>query len=135
MAAALNEKDFLEQAHALWRKAWPKNAPREPQYPHGEVALTEYLRAWAKKQPEHPAVIFYGHVMSYADLDRQSDRFAALIASKGVKKGDRVAVFMPNCPQFRAERYRCRGDRRARPVDRNGQSGEGRDQTARDHRH
>jgi fatty-acyl-CoA synthase len=100
MAAALNEKDFLEQAHALWRKAWPKNAPREPQYPHGEVALTEYLRAWAKKQPEHPAVIFYGHVMSYADLDKQSDRFASLLMSKGVKKGDRVAVFMPNCPQF-----------------------------------
>ncbi len=100
MAAALNEKDFLEQAHALWRKAWPKSAPREPQYPHGEIALTEYLRTWAKKQPEHPAVIFYGHVMSYADLDRQSDRFAALLVSKGVKKGDRVAVFMPNCPQF-----------------------------------
>jgi len=100
MAAVLNEKDYLDQVHALWRKAWPKGAAREPQYLHGEVALTEYLRAWAKKQPEHPAVIFYGHVMSYADLDKQSDRFAALLVSKGVKKGDRVAVFMPNCPQF-----------------------------------
>ncbi|MGB5905337.1 MAG: AMP-binding protein [Xanthobacteraceae bacterium] len=100
MAAALNEKDYLDQVHALWRKAWPKGAAREPQYLHGEVALTEYLRAWAKKQPEHPAVIFYGNVMTYADLDKQSDRFAALLVSKGVKKGDRVAVFMPNCPQF-----------------------------------
>ncbi len=100
MAAALNEKDYLGQVHALWRKAWPKGAAREPQYLHGEVALTEYLRAWAKKQPEHPAVIFYGYVMSYADLDKQSDRFASLLMSKGVKKGDRVAVFMPNCPQF-----------------------------------
>ncbi|MGX9392014.1 AMP-binding protein [Nitrobacteraceae bacterium UC4446_H13] len=100
MAAALNEKDYLDQVHALWRKAWPKGAAREPQYLHGEVALTEYLRAWAKKQPEHPAVIFYGHVMSYADLDKQSDRFASLLMSKSVKKGDRVAVFMPNCPQF-----------------------------------
>ncbi|MBN8973216.1 MAG: AMP-binding protein [Rhizobiales bacterium] len=100
MAAALNEKDYLDQVHALWRKAWPKGAAREPQYLHGEVALTEYLRAWAKKQPDHPAVIFYGNVMTYADLDKQSDRFAALLVSKGVKKGDRVAVFMPNCPQF-----------------------------------
>lgn len=100
MAAALNEKDYLDQVHALWRKAWPKGAAREPQYLHGEVALTEYLRAWAKKQPEHPAVIFYGHTLTYADLDKQSDRFAALLMSKGVKKGDRVAVFMPNCPQF-----------------------------------
>ena len=100
MAAALSEKNYLNQLHALWRKAWPKGAAREPQYLHGEVALTEYLRAWAKRQPDHPAVIFYGHVMSYGDLDRQSDRFAALLMSKGVRKGDRVAVFMPNCPQF-----------------------------------
>ena len=100
MVAALNEKDFLEQVHALWRKAWPKDTPREPQYPHGEVALSEYLRAWARRQPDHPAVIFYGHTLTYADLDRQSDRFAALLMSKGVGKGDRVAVFMPNCPQF-----------------------------------
>lgn len=100
MAAALNETDYLDQVHALWRKAWPKGAAREPQYLHGEVALTEYLRAWAKKQPEHPAVIFYGHTLTYADLDKQSDRFAALLMSKGVKKGHRVAVFMPNCPQF-----------------------------------
>jgi len=100
MAAALNEKEYLDQVHALWRKAWPKGASREPQYLHGEVALTEYLRAWAKKQPEHPAVIFYGHTLTYADLDKQSDRFAALLMSRGVKKGDRVAVFMPNCPQF-----------------------------------
>ncbi len=100
MAAGISEKEYLDQAHALWRKAWPKGAPREPQYPHGEVALSEYLRAWARRQPQHPAVIFYGHVLSYAELDRQSDRFAALLASKGVKKGDRVAVFLPNCPQF-----------------------------------
>jgi fatty-acyl-CoA synthase len=38
--------------------------------------------------------------MTYAELDRQSDRFAALLAKQGVKKGDRVSVFMPNCPQF-----------------------------------
>src|SRR6188472_329215 len=100
MAAGLTEKDYLDQAHALWRKAWPKDTPREPQYPHGEIALSEYLRVWAKRQPQHPAVIFYGHVLSYAELDRQSDRFAALLASKGVKKGDRIAVFLPNCPQF-----------------------------------
>jgi fatty-acyl-CoA synthase len=100
MATCLNEKDYMEQLHALWSKAWPKGTPRTPQYPHGEIALSEYLRAWARVQPDHPAVIFYGHVLSYADLDRQSDRFAALLSAKGVRKGDRVAVFLPNCPQF-----------------------------------
>ena len=100
MAAGLTEKDYLTQLHALWDKNWPKNLSRKPHYPHGEVALTEYLRAWAKDRPQRPAVIFYGHVTTYADLDRQSDRFAALLQSKGVRKGDRVAVFLPNCPQF-----------------------------------
>lgn len=100
MAAAINESEYLDQLRALWKKAWPKGIPSTPQYPHGEIALSEYLRAWAKKQPEHPAVIFYGNVLTYAELDRQSDRFAALLSSKGVRKGDRVAVFLPNCPQF-----------------------------------
>ena len=97
---ALSEKEYLDQLRALWSKAWPKGTPRTPQYPHGEIALSEYLRTWAEKQPERPAVIFYGNVLTYADLDRQSDRFAALLSSKGVRKGDRVAVFLPNCPQF-----------------------------------
>ncbi|TKT73641.1 acyl-CoA synthetase [Afipia massiliensis] len=100
MAAGLNEKEYLEQLHALWDKAWPKGIARKPHYPHGEVALTEYLRAWAKDRPQRPAVIFYGHVTTYAELDQQSDRFAALLQAKGVRKGDRVAVFLPNCPQF-----------------------------------
>jgi len=100
MATGLTEKDYLKQLHALWDKNWPKSISRKPHYPHGEVALTEYLRAWAKDRPQRPAVIFYGHVTTYADLDQQSDRFAALLQSKGVRKGDRVAVFLPNCPQF-----------------------------------
>ena len=100
MAAGLTEKEYLTQLHALWDKVWPKGISRKPYYPHGEVALTEYLRAWAKDRPQKPAVIFYGHVTTYADLDQQSDRFAALLQSKGVRKGDRVAVFLPNCPQF-----------------------------------
>ncbi len=100
MAARLSEKEYMEQLLALWNKTWPKGIARTPQYPHGEVALTEYLRAWAKQRPQRPAVIFYGHVTTYADLDQQSDRFAALLQAKGVRKGDRVAVFLPNCPQF-----------------------------------
>jgi fatty-acyl-CoA synthase len=94
------EEDYLKRLHALWQKSWPTRTPRQPHYPHGEKPLSEYLRIWAKLQPQKPAIIFYGHVTTYADLDEQSDRFAALLAAKGVKKGDRVAVFLPNSPQF-----------------------------------
>ena len=100
MTASTEEADYLATLHDLWDKAWPEGTPRKPQYPHGEIPLTEYLRAWAKTRPDHPAVIFYGHVTTYAELDTQSDRFAALLMQKGVGRGDRVAVFLPNCPQF-----------------------------------
>ena len=38
--------------------------------------------------------------MSYAELDRLSDRFASALARLGVQRGDRVALVLPNCPQF-----------------------------------
>ncbi|MCA1364875.1 AMP-binding protein [Bradyrhizobium sp. IC3069] len=100
MNTGLDENDYLATLRGLWDKAWPTGLPRSPNYLHGEVPLTEYLRTWAKRSPERPAVIFYGHVTTYADLDQKSDRFAALLQAKGVRKGDRVAVFLPNCPQF-----------------------------------
>ncbi|MEY9593695.1 long-chain acyl-CoA synthetase [Bradyrhizobium yuanmingense] len=100
MNTGLDENDYLATLRGLWDKAWPTGLPRSPNYLHGEVPLTEYLRAWAKRSPERPAVIFYGHVTTYADLDQKSDRFAALLQAKGVRKDDRVAVFLPNCPQF-----------------------------------
>lgn len=96
----IQEEQYLETLRGLYRKAWPKGLAREIDYRHGEKPLTEYLRIWARLQRDKPAVIFYGGVTTYGDLDRQSDRFAALLAQMGVRKGDRVSVFMPNCPQF-----------------------------------
>lgn len=95
-----DEKDHLRTLHALWERNWPAGAAREPQYPHGERTLPDYLRIWARRQPERPAVVFYGRVLTYAELDRLSDRFAALLEGHGIGQGDRVSVFLPNCPQF-----------------------------------
>ncbi|MEW6638887.1 MAG: AMP-binding protein [Pseudomonadota bacterium] len=96
----IEEETYLANLRDLYAKAWPKDLAREIAYPHGEKPLTEYLRTWARLRPDKPAVIFYGAVMTYAELDRQSDLFATLLAQQGVGKGDRVSVFMPNCPQF-----------------------------------
>jgi long-chain acyl-CoA synthetase len=96
----ISEDQYLETLRRLHHKAWPKELAREIVYLHGEKPLTDYLRIWARLQPEKPAVIFYGAVTTYGELDRQSDRFAALLSQQGVKKGDRVSVFMSNCPQF-----------------------------------
>lgn len=50
--------------------------------------------------PEKPAVIFEGRRLTYADLDRLSGRAARGLAGLGVGAGDRVALFLPNIPEF-----------------------------------
>ena len=95
-----DESTYLATLHSLWNKAWPAGANTAPHYPHGEQSVTEYLRTWARLQPDKPAVIHYGHTLSYAELDAASDRFAALLAAHGIGPGDRVAVFLPNLPQY-----------------------------------
>lgn len=94
------ERSYDQELDRLWAKAWPAGMAREPHYPHGEIALSEYLRIWARLQPEKPCFVFYGREISYRELDDLSERFSALLAERGVGPGDRVAVFLPNCPQF-----------------------------------
>lgn len=84
----------------LWRAAWPVGVPAEPTYPLGEQPLSEYLRRWAAIHPDKLAIDFYGGETTYGELDRLSDRFAAVLADHGVQRGDRVSVMLSNCPQF-----------------------------------
>ena len=64
------------------------------------ILLTDYLREWARRTPDKASLIYYGREVTFAELDRLSDAFAAWLHAHGVRKGDRVAVFLPNCPQF-----------------------------------
>ncbi len=76
------------------------NADTLPAWRQGEVPLHEYLRHHARTQPGHPAFIWYGREIGYGELDRASDAFASLLHSLGVVAGDRVALYMGNCPQY-----------------------------------
>ena len=80
--------------------AWPEDMPRDPVYPFGQICVPDYLRAWSDRRGDETAIDFYGYPVSWADLDRLSDAFASFLATRDVGPGDRVAVFMPNCPQF-----------------------------------
>lgn len=73
-------------------------ATLEP-YPDDRTLL-DYLRDGARERPNHPAIVFKGARMSHGRLDQESDAFAAALAELGVSKGDRVALLLPNCPQF-----------------------------------
>ncbi len=69
-------------------------------YLQGEKPLHEYLRRHARTQPRKAAIVWYGREISYAELDAMSDAFAHALQGIGVGRGDRVALFMQNCPQY-----------------------------------
>src|SRR6218665_2278630 len=118
----LAQDPLLRELAELQQRHWPAAIARKPAYPFGELALSEYLppfpprpnpaspfgelalseylRRWAALQPQKAAVIFYGQTITYAQLDALSERCAALLARHGVKAGERVAVMLPNCPQY-----------------------------------
>ncbi|SDT90750.1 AMP-binding protein [Halopseudomonas salegens] len=96
----MHEQEYLTRLKQLHARNWPAGHAREPEYPLGEKPLTSYLHHWAKTCPDKLAIAFYGHSTSFAELDDLSDRFASLLLSQGVQPGDRVAVYLPNCPQF-----------------------------------
>ena len=96
----MNEQAHLDHLKQLWNKNWPEAISKEPVYPLGEILLSEYLKLWAEATPDKPALIYYGTEVTFRELDDLSSRFASLLQSKGLKKGDRVAVYLGNCPQF-----------------------------------
>jgi long-chain acyl-CoA synthetase len=68
--------------------------------PYPERTLLDDLAEAAAERPDAPALLFKGRTVSHGELERRSDAFAAALAGLGVAKGDRVALLLPNCPQF-----------------------------------
>jgi long-chain acyl-CoA synthetase len=68
-----------------------------------EVPLKSVHQAFdeaAEAAPGRTAVVFYGHSISFAELRDAADRLACALADLGVKKGERVALYLLNSPQF-----------------------------------
>ena len=81
-----------------WLKFYPEWVPHSIEYP--EVPLDELLRRSAEKHPNATAIIFEGFKMTYKELDEAVSRLATALQDLGVQKGDKVAIYLPNCPQF-----------------------------------
>ncbi|NTV24607.1 MAG: long-chain fatty acid--CoA ligase [Chlorobiaceae bacterium] len=82
-----------------WFSHYDKGVPCSLK-PYPEKTLIDVLRDAVRKGPDRPALLFKGAKITYVDLDRQSDAFASALVSMGVKKGDRVALLLPNSPQM-----------------------------------
>lgn len=64
------------------------------------LPLHRYLRDHAAAKPDHTALNFYGATTSYRELDERSDALAVALAERGIGKGDTVALYLQNSPQF-----------------------------------
>jgi len=70
-----------------------------------DIPLHEALRQRARDTPDKAAYLWYGRSVTFAELDRASDAFAARLAALGVNKGEPVALYMNNCPQYAMAHY------------------------------
>ena len=79
-------------------KFWPKRLPHSITLP--ATSLWDNLETSARRYPEKAALIFFGAVLSYAQLLQKAERLAQCLRGLGVEKGDRVVLCMQNCPQL-----------------------------------
>ncbi len=81
----------------IWLKHYPAKVPHTIDYP--PVPIFRFLEDSAKNYPDTVATIFQGAKLTYRQLHEQVNKFAYGLSSLGIKRGDRVALFFPNCPQ------------------------------------
>ena len=81
-----------------WLKHYDEGVPHSLR-PYPQSTLLDVVRDTVRRRPDHPALFFKGRGISYAQLDRLSDAFAAALVARGVKKGDCVALLLVNSPQ------------------------------------
>jgi len=67
--------------------------------PYPRRTLVDVVRETAALRPGHPALLFKGRRISYADLEATTDALASGLRAAGVARGDRVALLIPNSPQ------------------------------------
>ncbi|MHA1221899.1 MAG: long-chain-fatty-acid--CoA ligase [Candidatus Heimdallarchaeaceae archaeon] len=82
------------------KKIWSyiDEIPDEVEIPN--ITLIEHFRKTVDTYPNRKATEFMGKFKTYTELDKDINKLATALQDLGVKKGDRVAVLMPNCPQF-----------------------------------
>lgn len=61
-----------------------------------DILVPRYLEESAQNFPDHPALIFQGFTLSFQELNEMVARFAAALKGFGIKKGDSVAILLPN---------------------------------------
>jgi fatty-acyl-CoA synthase len=79
-------------------KVWPHELPKTMTLP--QTSLFTNLEVSARRFPDHTAIIYYDAPMTYGRLLGEVEAMAGYLQAQGVKKGDRVLLYMQNSPQY-----------------------------------
>ena len=92
----------MNPKEAYAAKPWLKHYPESvsDKVDTTPISVPDLLDRMFRKFAKKTALIFYGKKISYAELKELIDRFATALADLGVKKGDTVALYLLNCPQY-----------------------------------
>ena len=86
-------------SHRPWLAHYDAGVPHSLD-PYPKTTLLHYLDKISAHKPDHPALIFKGSTISARELNLQSDAFANALIELGVRPQERVALLLPNIPQF-----------------------------------
>lgn len=92
----------MEQTELIekpWFKSWPEEIPKKLEYPD-DYPIYKFLQEAAELSPDNVATVIFDKKMKYGELWDKVLRFANSLHKLGVKKGDRIGIYLPNCPQF-----------------------------------
>ncbi|WP_100399825.1 long-chain-fatty-acid--CoA ligase [Bacillus sp. FJAT-44742] len=88
---------MVKELQRKWESKYPPEISTNIEYP--KRTLQSFLKQTAEEYPNHKALYFYGKEWTYLELYEESVTFAGQLQDLGVKKGDRVAIMLPNTPQ------------------------------------
>jgi long-chain acyl-CoA synthetase len=93
-----SEIEPQEAGAAVWLTQYDDDVPHSISYPR--IAIHQLLADAAAQDPDAPCTSFYGKRLTFHQIDDFATRFASALHSMGVQAGDRVALMLPNSPQF-----------------------------------
>jgi long-chain acyl-CoA synthetase len=91
--------ETLKEYERPWFKHWPDETPKTIDY-NTDFPIYKFLEQSATDFPENVATVFFDQKINYSNLWNKVLRFASALNELGVQKGDRIAIYLPNCPQF-----------------------------------
>jgi long-chain acyl-CoA synthetase len=81
-----------------WLSRYDPGVPAHLDYP--AVPVFHFLDEAARRCPDRPCITFNNQTLTYAEVADLTDRAAASLRTHGIRKGERVGILMPNCPEF-----------------------------------